>query len=327
MLDDSDVHWHRQIKACVGGVAAAVVRRPCDLRVRVGCPPGPRGRWSCGGDRGPGIDALAKTVGPEARLSRFRNWRKDVAATGIARLGEYCSRRVAVRTVPGRHRSRLHQGGVLSERARARLEHAGDRALDRRTPYACRLASPSQPEGCPKPGALFGSATGRSSVPTVAWRPVRWWDPRPDLSTDDLVRHGSKLLEVLGEQPSFRVRIATRRCAGRSEVPSATGDVGPALEVIGLGPGLTPAADDVVAGALAVLALCGRLHHLVTAAVDLRASTHTTALSAALLAAAGKGQVIPQAAASACRPGGRRVTGSAQIGRGRAVQRRGDVRP
>ncbi len=23
MLDDSDVHWHRQIKACVGGVAAA----------------------------------------------------------------------------------------------------------------------------------------------------------------------------------------------------------------------------------------------------------------------------------------------------------------
>ncbi len=24
MLDDSDVHWHRQIKACVGGVAAAV---------------------------------------------------------------------------------------------------------------------------------------------------------------------------------------------------------------------------------------------------------------------------------------------------------------
>jgi cyanuric acid amidohydrolase len=28
MLDDSDVHWHRQIKACVGGVAAAVCGDP-----------------------------------------------------------------------------------------------------------------------------------------------------------------------------------------------------------------------------------------------------------------------------------------------------------
>ena len=28
MLDDSDVHWHRQIKACVGGVAAAFTGDP-----------------------------------------------------------------------------------------------------------------------------------------------------------------------------------------------------------------------------------------------------------------------------------------------------------
>jgi Amidohydrolase ring-opening protein (Amido_AtzD_TrzD) len=28
MLDDSDVHWHRQIKSCVGGVAAAVTGDP-----------------------------------------------------------------------------------------------------------------------------------------------------------------------------------------------------------------------------------------------------------------------------------------------------------
>ena len=28
MLDDSDVHWHRQIKATVGGVAAAVTGDP-----------------------------------------------------------------------------------------------------------------------------------------------------------------------------------------------------------------------------------------------------------------------------------------------------------
>lgn len=28
MLDDSDVYWHRQIKACVGGVAATVTGDP-----------------------------------------------------------------------------------------------------------------------------------------------------------------------------------------------------------------------------------------------------------------------------------------------------------
>ena len=28
MLDDSDVHWHRQIKACVGGVTASVTGDP-----------------------------------------------------------------------------------------------------------------------------------------------------------------------------------------------------------------------------------------------------------------------------------------------------------
>jgi cyanuric acid amidohydrolase len=28
MLDDSDVHWHRQIKSCVGGVAASVTGDP-----------------------------------------------------------------------------------------------------------------------------------------------------------------------------------------------------------------------------------------------------------------------------------------------------------
>ncbi len=151
-------------------------------------------------------------------------------------------------------------------------------------------------ERLPEAGSVVRIGDGSIVGSDRTWRPVRWWDPRPGLSTDDLVRHGSKLLEVLeGQLPSaFGLPLADALGVAGS---LAAGDVGPALEVIGLGPGLTPAADDVVAGALAVLALCGRLHHLVTAAVDLRASTHTTALSAALLAAAGKGQVIPQAAA------------------------------
>ncbi len=128
------------------------------------------------------------------------------------------------------------------------------------------------------------------------WRPVRWWDPRPHVAAEDLFRHGAKLFAVLEDEPSsaFGFPLADALNVARA---LAEGDALPALEVVGLGPGLTPAADDVVAGALAVLALCGRLHDAVRVAVDFHASTHTTALSAALLAAAGKGQVIPQASA------------------------------
>ena len=140
------------------------------------------------------------------------------------------------------------------------------------------------------------------------WRAVRWWDPRPHLAAEDLFRHGPKLLAVLEDEPSsaFGFPLADALNVVRA---LAAGDALPALEVIGLGPGLTPAADDVVAGALAVLALCGRLHDAVRVVVDIHASTHTTALSAALLAAAGKGQVIPQAAAvlAALATGGRTV--------------------
>ena len=53
MLDDSDVHWHRQIKSCVGGVDGRGDRRPGGLRVGVGRPPGPRRRRPGRRDRRP----------------------------------------------------------------------------------------------------------------------------------------------------------------------------------------------------------------------------------------------------------------------------------
>ena len=131
--------------------------------------------------------------------------------------------------------------------------------------------------------------------PDHSWRPVRWWDPRPRLPAEGLLRHGRKLLGVVLAEPpaSFgrplpeELAVAAALTAGRSA---------PALDVIGLGPGLTPAADDVVAGALAVLALTGLLHDSTSELIHARALTHTASLSAALLAAAGSGQMIPQAA-------------------------------
>jgi hypothetical protein len=51
-----------------------------------------------------------------------------------------------------------------------------------------------------------------------------------------------------------------------------------------------------VAGAMAVLAITGRLPGSIRTEIRDRARTRTTSLSAALLAAAGRGQMIPQAA-------------------------------
>jgi Protein of unknown function (DUF2877) len=127
------------------------------------------------------------------------------------------------------------------------------------------------------------------------WRPVRWWDPRPRLPVVGLLEHGPGLLGVVRDEPDSAfgrplpeaLEVAAALAAGRAQ---------PALDVIGLGPGLTPAADDVVAGAMAALALLGRLPGTIRLEIAARARTHTTALSAALLAAAGRGQMIPQAA-------------------------------
>ena len=63
MLDDSDVHWHRQIKACVGGVASLGDRRPGGLRLGVGRSPGPRRRRPGRRDRRPGLAFRPMSVG------------------------------------------------------------------------------------------------------------------------------------------------------------------------------------------------------------------------------------------------------------------------
>jgi hypothetical protein len=148
----------------------------------------------------------------------------------------------------------------------------------------------------PEAGSTVRIGDGLIVAHDHAWRPVRWWDPRPHLVAGDLLRHGPELLEVLKDEPPCLLGLSLADALSVAGALAA-GDVGPALAVIGLGPGLTPAGDDVVAGALAVLSLCGGLDDAVRDSIRLHAATHTTALSAALVAAAGRGQVIPQAAA------------------------------
>jgi uncharacterized protein DUF2877 len=147
----------------------------------------------------------------------------------------------------------------------------------------------------PEAGTTARAGDGAVTAAGRTWRPVRWWDPRPRLDALALLRYGPGLLGVVHDAPAPAFGLAL---AGALAVAGAlaAGDPAPAVGVIGLGPGLTPAADDVIAGALAVLALTGRLDGSVRRAVEGRAATHTTGLSAALLVAAGRGEVIPPAA-------------------------------
>ena len=147
----------------------------------------------------------------------------------------------------------------------------------------------------PDAGTTVRIGNGLAAAAGCAWRPVRWWDPRPRLAARDLLRHGPRLLSTVLDAPAAAFGLP-RPEAFTVASALAAGDPAPAIGVIGLGPGLTPAADDVVAGALAVLALTGRLDESVRRAIEIRAATHTTGLSAALLASAGRGEVIPQAA-------------------------------
>ena len=148
------------------------------------------------------------------------------------------------------------------------------------------------------PGAGADVRVGGGSIRTRerTWRPVRWWNPRPSVLPAQLRARAAELAVLLEEEPpgSFGLPLETAlHVAGAL----ARGDAAPAVAVLGLGPGLTPAGDDVIAGALAALWHARRLDRRVAAEIAKYASTHTTALSAALLAAAARGEVIPEAAA------------------------------
>jgi hypothetical protein len=147
----------------------------------------------------------------------------------------------------------------------------------------------------PERGSCVTIGNGLIASRDGAWRPVRWWDPRPVVSVESLFEHWHPLTELLEDQApaSFGLPLA-ESFAIASDL--ARGEPAMAVASIGLGPGLTPAADDVVAGAFAVLALGGFLDDDVRSEVVACARTRTTALSAALIGAAGRAEMIPQAA-------------------------------
>lgn len=139
----------------------------------------------------------------------------------------------------------------------------------------------------------------------------RWWDPTPVLGqvSLDRLREAAAALEDTSREGLFGLEghpgpvLLAERCAA--------GDLAHAVDaaerIVGLGPGLTPSGDDVLAGLLVSMRALGsvvpgghpaiRLADWLGAAVTAHAGTRTTALAATLLGCAARGEAGAEVAA------------------------------
>lgn len=149
-------------------------------------------------------------------------------------------------------------------------------------PCAVRVAvdQRDEPFADVRPGdsALVGDGVVTAGLLTV--RVARWWAPRP-------LRPG--------HSPARVAALAGLLAPHPAPVPVDA----PPSELLGLGPGLTPAGDDVLAGLLVALHHHPRLRDPLWADLGPLASARTTALSAALLRHAAAGQALPAVVAVA----------------------------
>ena len=152
------------------------------------------------------------------------------------------------------------------------------------------------------------AAVGDGSVElgSQSLRARRWWDPAPPLPPVDLRELAGSRLRLnayQGRTPGLvgneAVALLTEGCAAGSLVDSITA----AERLIGLGPGLTPSGDDVLAGVLLALrhlgaaARVGRavwLADWLATTVTFDARTRTTPISATLLYCAARGEASPE---------------------------------
>jgi hypothetical protein len=184
-------------------------------------------------------------------------------------------------------------------------------------PNAAVVVPPSadRPFARLRPGALGAVGDQTLRIGDLRLRASRWWDPRPRLE-----RRACGVVAAAARIAAERVRAtsdplpapldaafaAVREALARDD---HAGAATAADRLIGAGPGLTPAGDDLLAGLLsgvatlvpAVVAPAGTLHRLGRATdafgrvVTGAARDRTTALSAALLGHAARGELAAPA--------------------------------
>jgi Protein of unknown function (DUF2877) len=155
-----------------------------------------------------------------------------------------------------------------------------------RVPGSVVVARPKPAAQLVGDGIILGG--GAVEVGGVRLVPRRWWDSR----VPRVGRPGAP--PAAAPLPDAVPPVASRLEPALSRGDDLTGVVD---ALVGLGPGLTPAGDDVLAGALVALAAAGdhdRGRRL-AAAVGLRRH-RTTAVSGALLDHAASGRAIPELA-------------------------------
>jgi Protein of unknown function (DUF2877) len=203
------------------------------------------------------------------------------------------------------------------------LSVAGDRGGDvvgiltsdaARLPLGCVLfrASNGRPLVAMPPGAPAEVGNGRIVVGDLAVSAAAWWDPRPRLPSNrpallpegvrqlrnalygEGVPHSAFTLPGLPTGPGGPL-AALRGAVRRADLEAALRTAG---RLVGLGPGLTPAGDDVMAGTVAGLVLLGHpAAQRFAAGVYALAAGRTTELSRALLRHAACGRVSAEYAA------------------------------
>lgn len=137
-----------------------------------------------------------------------------------------------------------------------------------------------------------------------------WWDPVPALAplSRQRLQAGCAALQALRaaspRQPGLDKGAGPAVLAARCAAGDAPGAAEAARRLLGLGPGLTPSGDDMVAGLLLALRLLGgaadggaravRLADQLAVTVTRYARDRTTPVSAALLACAARGQAAAE---------------------------------
>jgi hypothetical protein len=161
------------------------------------------------------------------------------------------------------------------------------------TPAAVRLPCAVVVPALSDVDAVGAGAMWHAGEPVV--RVARWFDPRLRVLSTETVALATVSVD------KTRDALLPPDAVHRFAAALASGDARAAVRpLLGRGTGLTPAGDDLVAGALAALravAPDSPPADALGAAVRALAAARTTRLSAALLAAADEAAVIPEAAA------------------------------